>query len=125
MIRQNVEFIDSVSVFDIPSDQQEKIYHAFILDRYEVKSNRESSYGRYDVSLIPKNPQDLGVIMEFKKVGRFEKSTLEKATQSAFKQIADKNYAQELEIRLVKRILFLVFAFKDKKVAIKSKLKEH
>ena len=70
----------SVSVFDVPADESEKIYHGFVLgmliglsDRYEVKSNRESGLGRYDVMLIPKNPNDLGIIMEFKKIGRFEK----------------------------------------------------
>ena len=42
-------------------------------DRYEVKSNRESGLGRYDVMLIPKNLNDLGIVMEFKKIGRFEK----------------------------------------------------
>ena len=78
----------SVSVFDVPSQDSEKIYHGFILgmliglsDRYEVKSNRESGLGRYDVMVIPKNPQDLGIIMEFKKIGRFEKTTLELAVE--------------------------------------------
>ncbi len=54
--------ISSVSVFDVPSEDSEKIYHAFVLgmlvglkDQYEVKSNRESGFGRYDVMLIPKN----------------------------------------------------------------------
>jgi hypothetical protein len=82
--------LSSVSVFDVPSEDSEKIYHGFILgmliglkDRYEVKSNRESGLGRYDFMLIPKNPSDLGVVMEFKKIGRFEKTTLEAAVESA------------------------------------------
>jgi hypothetical protein len=82
--------LSSVSVFDVPSEDSEKIYHGFILgmliglkDRYEVKSNRESGLGRYDFMLIPKNPSDSGVVMEFKKIGRFEKTTLEAAVESA------------------------------------------
>ena len=118
----------SVSVFDVPSEDSEKIYHGFILgmliglsDRYEVKSNRESGLGRYDVMLIPKDPSHLGIIMEFKKIGRFEKSTLEAAVESALKQIEDKHYAQELIDRGVKRILYLGFAFQGKEVLIRSK----
>jgi len=40
--------------------QPERFYHGFVLgllvevrDLYEVRSNRESGYGRYDVILIP------------------------------------------------------------------------
>ncbi len=67
--------LSAFSFFDVSVDEPEKIYHSFVLGmliglkyRYEVKSNRESGYGRYDVMLIPKNPQDLGVVFEFKKV---------------------------------------------------------
>ncbi len=67
--------LSAFSFFDVSADEPEKIYHSFVLgmliglkDRYEVKSNRESGYGRYDVMLIPKNPQDLGVVFEFKKL---------------------------------------------------------
>lgn len=120
--------LSSVSVFDVPSEESEKIYHGFVLgmliglrDRYEVKSNRESGFGRYDVMLIPKNRSDLGIIMEFKKVGRFEKITLEAAVESALKQIEEKRYAQELIDRGVKRILYLGFGFEGKQILIRSK----
>ena len=122
--------ISSVSVFDVPSEESEKIYHAFVLglliglkDQYEVKSNRESGLGRYDVMLIPKNSNDLGIVMEFKKVGRFEKIDLENAVTSALKHIEDRNYAQELLDRGVKRILYLGFAFEGKEVLIRSKFR--
>ncbi len=121
--------ISAVSVFDISADEPEKIYHAFILgmllglsDRYEVKSNRESGFGRYDVCLIPKNPHDLGIIMEFKKVGRFEQTTLEDAVTSALKQIEEKQYKQELLDRGITRILLLGLAFEGKRVLIRSKV---
>ncbi len=123
--------ISSVSVFDVSSEEPEKIYHAFILgmliglkDQYEVKSNRESGLGRYDVCLIPKKTSDLGIIMEFKKVGRFEKIDLEQAVASALKQIEDRQYAQELLDHGVSRILYLAFAFEGKNVLIRSKFKE-
>ncbi|MCX6991348.1 MAG: AAA family ATPase [Chlamydiae bacterium] len=122
--------ISSVSVFDVPSEESEKIYHAFILgmliglkDTYEVKSNRESGLGRYDVILIPKNSNDLGIIMEFKKVGCFEKIDLESAVASAIKQIENRQYAQELLDRGINRILYLGFAFEGKQVLIRSKFR--
>lgn len=122
--------ISSVSVFDVPAEESEKIYHAFVLgmliglkDRYEVKSNRESGLGRYDVMLIPKDSNNLGIIMEFKKVGRFEEVDLESAVLSALQQIEDRQYAQELLDRGVSRILYLGFAFKGKQVLIRPKWK--
>src|SRR5207245_1064737 len=76
--------VSSASVFDVPAEESEKIYHAFVLGlliglkgRYDVKSNRESGYGRYDVMLIPKNSKDLGLVMEFKKVDPSKKDGLE------------------------------------------------
>lgn len=120
--------ISSVSVFDVPAEESEKIYHAFVLgmlvglkDRYELKSNRESGLGRYDVMLIPRNIHDLGIVMEFKKVSRFEEIDLEAAAASALKQIEDKQYGQELIDRGVSRILYLGFAFKGKQILIHSK----
>ena len=73
--------------------------------------------------LIPKDVHKLGIIMEFKKVGRFEEIDLESAIVSALKQIEDKQYAQELLDRGVSRILYLGFAFKSKQVLIRSKFK--
>ncbi|MCX5925089.1 MAG: AAA family ATPase, partial [Candidatus Dependentiae bacterium] len=67
--------ITSFSYFDITGNQPEKFYHAFVLgmlvslaDRYHVRSNRESGYGRYDVMLIPHDTTKVGIVIEFKKV---------------------------------------------------------
>lgn len=122
--------LSSISVFDVPANDSEKIYHAFVLgtlvglkESHEIKSNRESGYGRYDVMIIPKNPHHLGIIMEFKKTDLNEKTDLETAAASAMKQIEERQYAQELYDRGIKRILYLAFAFKGKEVLIQSKLK--
>ncbi len=122
--------ISSVSVFDVPADESEKIYHAFVLgmlvglkERYEVKSNRESGLGRYDVTLIPKNSSDLGIIMEFKKISPFKKTDLETTVNSALEQIEEKQYAQELLDRGVQRILYLGFAFEGRQVLIRHKFR--
>ena len=49
--------------------QPERFYQGFVLgllvelrDRYEVKSNRESGYGRYDVMLISRETPDQAII---------------------------------------------------------------
>jgi hypothetical protein len=119
----------SVSVFDIPEKASEKIYHAFVLgmliglrDRFEIKSNRESGLGRYDVMLIPKYKKDIGIVMEFKKIEPHEElMKLEEAVESALQQIENRNYIQELLDRGIKRILCLGLAFKGKQVLIRSK----
>ncbi len=124
--------ISSASVFDIPETSSEKIYHAFVLgmliglrDRFEIKSNRESGLGRYDVMLIPKRKKDLGIVMEFKKIEpQEERVKLEEAAESALRQIEERNYIQELLDRGVKRVLCLGLAFKGKQVLIRSMRKE-
>ncbi len=122
--------ISSFSVFDIPFEESEKIYHAFVLgmlvglkDSYEVKSNRESGFGRYDVLLCPKNKDQLGIIMEFKKIGNSENLRLDIVADQAIKQIKEKKYEQELIDREVSQILYLGFAFCGKKVVIKHEFK--
>jgi len=81
--------IKSISYFDISGKEPEKFYHAFVLGMlvslqatHQIKSNRESGYGRYDVMVIPKDHGQPGVIIEFKKVDIYEKETLEDAAHS-------------------------------------------
>lgn len=122
-------FIDTVesslSYFDV-SGESEKFYHAFVLgmlvelkDDYQVKSNRESGYGRYDVMIIPKDKKLKGVIIEFKKVDKFENETLEMALDNALNQIEEKNYERELVDRGVNDIVKLAIAFEGKRVGVK------
>lgn len=122
--------ISSFSVFDVTQQEPEKVYHAFVLgvlvglkDKYEIKSNRESGYGRYDVILFPKNTKELGIIMEFKKVESPSEASLEMAAHAAIKQIEEKEYTRELLDRGINHILYLGFAFKGKKVHISHKFR--
>jgi hypothetical protein len=44
-------------------------------DRYDIKSNRESGFGRYDIMLIPKNKETYkAYIIEFKVKKQCEKN---------------------------------------------------
>jgi pyruvoyl-dependent arginine decarboxylase (PvlArgDC) len=121
------EIIDKTfSYFDV-SGESEKFYHGFVLgmlvalkDTHEVKSNKESGYGRYDVMIIPKDKKQLGIIIEFKKVNK-KRETLESAADKALKQIEDKNYESELLNMGIKNILKIAMAFEGKKVMIKER----
>ena len=114
----------TLGIFDTGKDS-ENFYHAFVLglfvslnSSYEVKSNRESGLGRYDVILIPKDISKNGVIIEFKKVNKKRNETLEIACDTALKQIEDKRYDIELKDRGVKKIIKLAIAFEGKNVLV-------
>ena len=120
------EFVmNSMSSFDPTGTEPEKVYHAFVLgqllqlsDRYQVRSNRESGYGRNDIMLIPKNKTFSGVIIEFKKTNRHKKETLEKAVESALRQIEDKQYESELKGLGISTIFKYGIAFDGKEVLV-------
>ena len=83
--------------------QPERFYHGFVLglladlrDRYLLKSNRESGYGRYDVMLIPKKERIPAVIIEFKGYDPDEEHNLQETAQRALQQIREKKYDTEL-----------------------------
>ena len=110
--------------------QPERFYHGFVLglisdlrDIYEIKSNRESGYGRYDVMLIPIDANDSrhdAIILEFKVYDAADERSLEDTAQSALAQIVDKNYDAEILNRGIpaNRIRHYGFAFEGKKVFI-------
>lgn len=119
--------VKSFSFFDTTREEPEKVYHAFVLgllvslhETYEVKSNRESGYGRYDVMLIPKDLSRQGVILEFKKVNPHRRESLEDAVEAALRQIEEKNYEQELKERGVRSITKLGIAFQGEELSIKA-----
>ena len=107
--------------------QPERFYHGFVLglladlrERYQIRSNRESGYGRYDVMLVPLNQQDKAIVIEFKVHEPDEESSLQDTVQSALDQIKEKNYDAELLAQGISadRICHYGFAFEGKKVLI-------
>lgn len=133
-IYMNDVALSTFSYFDVgtqPSErtQPERFFHGFVLgllvelrDIYEIKSNRESGYGRYDVMLVPKSDDRKynAIILEFKVFDSYDESTLEDTAQSALRQIEEKNYDAELIARGIEkdRIRHYGFAFEGKKVLI-------
>ena len=124
--------LSTFSYFDTgkrPSyDQPERFYHGFVLglivdlqNKYVITSNRESGFGRYDVMLEPKRPQeDDAIILEFKVYDEDDEENLKETVQSALAQIEEKQYAAQLIARGVpqERIRCYGFAFEGKKVLI-------
>lgn len=107
----------------------ERFYHGFVLGllvdlagRYEVTSNQESGFGRYDVMLKPLQLKDHGIIMEFKIYNPQKESSLEETVQAALNQIEEKKYDQILLTQGIKkeRIRKYGFAFRGKEVLIGS-----
>jgi hypothetical protein len=91
----------------------------WITPEYEVKSNRESGYGRYDIMIIPQQDTGkLGFIIEFKKTRK--KETLKSAAGSALAQIEEKKYETELIARGIKNYKKLAIVFQGKEVVIKE-----
>ena len=105
----------------------ERFYHGFVLGllvdlsgRYEITSNRESGFGRYDVMLKPLRKEDAGIILEFKVHDPKEEPSLEETAAAALKQIEEKKYDRTLlDLGLEKEnIKKYGFAFEGKKVLI-------
>jgi hypothetical protein len=107
--------------------EPEKVYHAlvtglliWISDTHEIKSNRESGYGRYDIMIIPRDVGLTGYVIEFKTVDQEENETVESAVESALNQIETKKYETELKERGIKKYKKLAIAFKGKEVTIRE-----
>lgn len=117
--------INSISMFDLPNDEPEKSYHLFVLgllvtlhNLYEVRSNRESGYGRYDIMLFPKDTTKRGIIIEFKRTRAHE--NLSEMAQDALDQINKREYATELRSCGVTKITAFGIAFRGKEMVLKA-----
>ena len=101
--------INMLSHFDLNSEM-EKIYQVFmiglvgfLMGKYEIISNNESGYGRYDLAMIPIKSNEKAYLMEFK-ISKTEKGMTLKA-EEALKQIDEKKYDTRLKARGIKKIL--------------------
>ena len=101
--------VNMLSHFDLNSEM-EKIYQVFmiglvgfLMGKYEIISNNESGYGRYDLAMIPIKSNEKAYLMEFK-ISKTEKSMTLKA-EEALKQIDEKKYDTRLKARGIKKIL--------------------
>ena len=103
----------------------EKVYQAFILGllvnlshSYEINSEKESGFGRYDISVVPKDKSKKAVIMELKTIRKNE--TKEEALKAALSQIEERKYEAAVSQTGVKDICKLGVVFDGKKVWVKK-----
>ena len=122
--------INMLSHFDLDKEM-EKIYQVFmiglvgfLMGKYEIISNDESGYGRYDLAMIPIKSNEKAYLMEFK-ISKTKKGMEERA-QKALKQIDEKKYDTKLKARGIKNILKIGVAFygKEVKVVFKQRFKK-
>ena len=118
------EFLRLVASFH-DTAARESFYHGLVLGllatlmpRFEVVSNRESGYGRFDIAIFPGPGQSAGALLEFK-VAEKEEEMPERARE-ALAQIRANKYASEFEQRGVKEVWQYGIAFCGKKCQIEA-----
>lgn len=125
--------LSSFSSFDIAKgvsndDAPERFYHGFVLGlmvelagRFQITSNRESGFGRYDVVLVPADKaKDFAYIIEFKVRKPKKEKDLAETVANALLQIREKQYDTQLisDGFSPERIMKYGFAFEGKKILI-------
>ncbi|MCP4755936.1 MAG: AAA family ATPase, partial [Proteobacteria bacterium] len=138
--RELREVVTRVMSYHDFSGAPEKVYHALMIGmlawcsyKYDIRSNRESGYGRYDLVLQPKDIKNQGIIMEFKRIDEKRESgkarkresgkaegAPEKTLNEALAQIEARQYETEMVAAGVKDILKLAIAFKGKELWVRG-----
>lgn len=116
--------IQSISVMDGAS---EGFYHGMMLglcavlsNRYQIRSNRESGLGRFDIQLAPQNKQLPGFLFEFKHTTDIAKD-LNALAETALEQIENKKYDTEMQSSGISNIIKIGIAFRGKNAVVKRK----
>lgn len=114
--------LQTVSVYDTAG---ENFYHGLVLglcaimeNRFEIRSNRESGEGRYDIHLKPRTAALPGILIELKAAKKGDNTDLKALAQTALNQIEQKRYETELQADGVAKILKYGVAFQGKDVEV-------
>ena len=114
----------AVSFYDTAN--RENFYHGLMLGMlaalvpaFEVLSNRESGYGRFDIAVFPKEDETAGALLEFKVTEREE--DLPERAKEALAQIDENEYAAEFQQRGVQDVWQYGIAFCGKRCCIEAK----
>jgi hypothetical protein len=121
--------LETLSYFNVGrrTKEVERVFQAFLLgmlislkDRYEVYSEKESGYGRFDVSVIPKDKSKQAIIMELKSIDTFNNETKEQTLEAALQQIEDRRYETILRQQGCTNIMKMAVTFDGKRVWAKT-----
>ncbi len=119
--------LESLSYHDLAA---EVAYHTFMLgllanlsSDYEVLSNREAGFGRYDVLLSPREKNRPGVVIELKALSK-EPSEAEvtQMMDQALHQMETKQYAQAVKAKQPSSLHGYAMVFSGKQVWVKHQL---
>ena len=117
--------LTSFSYYDVDINQGENFYHAFCMgllysgsNYFDIKSNRESGFGRYDLIITPKNNScNYAYIIEFKAI---ELDNFNRTIKKALKQINEKKYDSEFKGKYKVTKIAIVFKGKELKIEIRK-----
>jgi hypothetical protein len=125
------DFLLKLSSHDRAPKEPEALYHAFVMGlllhlegRFEVRSNRESGHGRYDVMVLPKRAGQPGVVLEFKVLDvrgpeTPDEEKVAEALEAALQQMQERDYAHELRERGAVPIQEIAMVFHGKRVWVR------
>jgi hypothetical protein len=97
--------------------------------QYELKSNRESDLGRYDIAIIPKDTTKPAIILEIKSISpprgaknkeKVLASLLSREAKKALEQINRNQYTVDLVQRGFLNIVKIGLVFSGKEFRVKS-----
>jgi hypothetical protein len=117
----------TVSQHDLAGGEPERVYQAFLLGmlvhlsgQWDVRSNRESGHGRYDIAIVPMQPGRPGVVLELKKLRSHRHETADQALASAIQQIRERRYEEELVSAGASPIHVYGVVFDGKRVRVRA-----
>jgi len=118
--------VTTLSYFDPDREEPEALYLGFIAGlllnlapEYQIKTNRESGFGRYDVMVKPVDKKKKAIIIELKSVQRTRHKDPEKAIKEAFLQIGNKGYEKELLAEGYENIMKMAIVTDKKEVWVR------
>lgn len=124
--------LQTASVHDL-AREPEAFYQGLMLglvaslnkNEYEIKSNKESGLGRYDIIIIPKDLHKLAIVLELKSVKTEKKeeelkSLLQQEAELALLQIDKKEYIAEFKQRGLTKALKIGLAFSSKQFHVEA-----
>lgn len=116
----------TLSYHDVGVRQPEAVYQAFVLGllvamdgTHEVRSNRESGYGRCDVLITPRQAGQVGVVLELKVIDADENETVATALDAAAAQLLERDYALSLRERGAEPVRQLAVVFDGKRAWVR------